>query len=41
MSPRVVFIIGVALYALAAVTLRPVVEPRRGRRARAAGVTAA
>ena len=33
MSPRVVFIIGVALYALAAVTLKPVVEPRRGRAA--------
>ncbi len=31
LSPRVVFIIGVALYALAALTLKPVVEPRRGR----------
>ena len=31
LSPRVVFIIGVALYALAAATLKPVVEPRRGR----------
>jgi MFS family permease len=31
MSPRVVFIVGAAIYALAAVTLRPVVEPRRGR----------
>jgi hypothetical protein len=31
MSPRVVFILGAVIYALAAVTLRPVVEPRRGR----------
>ena len=31
LSPRVVFIIGVALYALAAASLKPVVEPRRGR----------
>lgn len=33
LSPRVVFSIGVVLYLLAAVTLRPVVEPRRGRAA--------
>ena len=30
MGPRVVFLMGIGLYALAAVTLRPVVEPRRG-----------
>ncbi len=36
LSPRVVFSIGVALYVLAAVTLRPVVEPKRGRAALAA-----
>jgi MFS family permease len=29
LSPRVVFILGVAFFAAAAVTLRPVVEPRR------------
>jgi MFS family permease len=33
LSPRVVFILGAGIYALAAVTLRPVVEPRRGRAA--------
>jgi MFS family permease len=30
-GPRVVFILGVIMYAAAAITLRPVVEPRRGR----------
>ena len=30
-SPRVVFMIGVALYALASVALRQVIEPRRNR----------
>ncbi len=35
LSPRVVFALGVAFYAAAAVTLRPVVEPRRDRRAAA------
>jgi MFS family permease len=33
LSPRVVFILGAVVYALAAVTLRPVVEPMRGRAA--------
>jgi len=32
LSPRVVFIVAVALFATAAVTLRPVIEPRRDRR---------
>jgi MFS family permease len=31
LSPRVVFILGVAFFAFAAVTLRPVIEPRRDR----------
>jgi MFS family permease len=30
-GPRIVFLLGIGLYALAAVTLRPVVEPRRSR----------
>jgi hypothetical protein len=30
-SPRVVFVLGVIMYAAVAITLRPVVEPRRGR----------
>ena len=38
-SPRVVFAIGVALYLLSIATLRPVLEPRRGRRAQVAGAT--
>jgi MFS family permease len=38
-SPRVVFAIGVALYLLSVVTLRPVLEPRRGRRAKAVDAT--
>jgi MFS family permease len=33
LSPRVVFILGAGIYAIAAVALRPVVEPRRGRAA--------
>ena len=37
LSPRVVFILAVGFFATAAVTLRPVVEPRRGR----AGLAAA
>ena len=32
LSPRVVFILAVAFFAIAAVTLRPVIEPRRDRR---------
>ena len=36
LSPRVVFILAVGFFATAAVTLRPVVEPRRGRAALAA-----
>lgn len=32
LSPRVVFILAVAFFATAAVTLRPVIEPRRNRR---------
>ncbi|MHB8893172.1 MAG: MFS transporter [Candidatus Limnocylindrales bacterium] len=40
LSPRVVFILGVAIYALAAVTLRPVVEPKRGRHAEVAAAAA-
>ena len=31
LSPRVVFAIAVAFFACAAVALRPVIEPRRGR----------
>lgn len=38
-SPRVVFAIGVALYLLSIATLRPVLEPRRGRRAQVADAT--
>jgi len=40
LSPRVVFVLGVAVYALAAVTLRPVVEPKRGRHAEVAAAAA-
>ena len=36
LSPRVVFILAVGLFAVAAVTLRPVVEPMRRRIAPAA-----
>jgi MFS family permease len=39
-SPRVVFILGVAMYALAAITLRPVVEPIRRQRARTVAAAA-
>ena len=31
LSPRIVFVVGVAFFGIAALTLRPVVEPRRGR----------
>jgi MFS family permease len=31
LSPRIVFVLGVAFFGIAALTLRPVVEPRRGR----------
>jgi len=39
LSPRVVFIIAVAAYAVAAVALRPVVEPRRARTVTAGAAT--
>ena len=39
-GPRLVFGLGVVLFACAALTLRPVVEPVRGRRPAAAGVAA-
>jgi MFS family permease len=41
LSPRIVFVLGVAFFGIAALTLRPVVEPRRGRGPVPEGATAA